>query len=206
MTRARFFGVMMVIAAIACFAAGAAAPKQKKSPSTRPADAKSALLALLDVERQSQAYYRAVLIKHRPFHPFGMVYHMERQHEQALVDQLKADGFAVPDDRWQAGDIDVPESRDDALAQAVALEKKTILAYDGAIKLTTSDDARVTLRRLREESVDHQQWFENPESCPMPGRGGRGPGRAARAARSADEPCPRRRPHVNSVRDLPFSA
>ena len=165
---------------IALLAAGLGVPAiaapGDKQPATKPADPKAALLRVLDVERQSQAYYRAVLNKHRPIHPFGMVYRMELRHEDVLADELKAQDISIPDDRWQARTIDVPEEKDEALAQAVEMEQKTVRAYDRAIKQTSSDDVRKTLERLRAESADHQKWFGDPESCPMPGRGGRGPG------------------------------
>ena len=37
-------------------------------------------------------------------------------------------------------------------------------------------ELKAKLTRLRDESIDHQKWFEDPESCPMGGRGRGGAG------------------------------
>jgi hypothetical protein len=178
MTRAKTVSLaLLLVAALLIAPAGSAVVRIRKAPSTRPADPKAALLAVLDVERQSQAYYRAVLNKHRPLHPFGMVYRIERQHERTLLDEFAQHAITVPADRPTAPEIAVPETRDEAIAKAVELEKKTVRAYDKAIK-RTSGDLRQTLERLRTESLDHQKWFEDPDSCP---RGGGGVGVAGGA-------------------------
>ena len=130
------------------------------------------------MERQSKAYYAAVLTKHRPIHPFGMVYRMERQHERAVESALKELSATVPEDASDPKAIKVPADKAAATTKAVEMEKKTVAAYDAAIKATKDADLRTTLKRLRAESVDHRKWFEDPDSCPMGGgRGaGRGPG------------------------------
>ena len=184
MKRVTALSFVLLLGAMLAAPAAAAAPakvRPAKSPATRPANLNTALRAVLDVERQSQAYYRAVLNKHRPLHPFGMVYRMEREHEAALLEEFAQRGIATPENRWQGTDIDVPDDRFDALKEAAELEQKTVGAYDKAIA-KASGDLKQTLARLRAESRDHQKWFEDPESCPRGGgnvaNGGRGgPGR-----------------------------
>jgi hypothetical protein len=166
----------LLVLMIAVPAVGASA-REPKQPTTRRSEPRAALLAVLDVERQSQAYYRAVLNKHRPFHPFGMVYRVEQRHEQVLVDELNRHAVTVPEDRSQEATVAVPEERDAALAKAVQLEKETVAAYDKAIKKVRSSDLRQTLEQLRAESADHQKWFADPDTCPMGGKGRGGMGR-----------------------------
>jgi rubrerythrin len=167
---------MMLALLVAAPAFGGAAQRERRGEATtRPGGTSRALRAALDVERQSQAYYLAVLQKHRPIHPFGMVYRMERQHEQALLDELEARGITPPQDRWQNEPIAAPQTRDEALAKAIEMEKQTVAAYDRAIVVTKNAALKTTLERLRTESVDHQKWFEDPSTCPGPG-GGQGPG------------------------------
>jgi hypothetical protein len=165
----------ILLAGMFTSAGGAVVRTKKPQPTSRPAIPRAALLAVLDVERQSQAYYRAVLDKHRPLHPFGVVYRVELRHEQVLVDELKQHAVTVPAAGDKAGNVTVPEGKAEALAQAVELEKRTVAAYDKAIRRTPAGDLRQALERLRDESVQHQKWFENPESCPA--GGGRGGGR-----------------------------
>ena len=180
MKRVTTVSFVLLLAAMmsASVAAAPAKVRPVKPPATRPAELKAVLRAVLDVERQSQAYYRAVLNKHRPLHPFGIVYRMERDHEAALLKEFAHRGIATPEDRWQGKDIDVPDDRADALKGAAELEQKTIGAYEKAIA-KASGDLKRTLERLRAESRDHQKWFEDPESCPRGGggRGRGGPGR-----------------------------
>jgi hypothetical protein len=164
-------------------AGGAVVPGESRATS-KPSDASAALLKALDVERQSQAYYGAVLNKHRPLHPFGVVYRMEQRHEQALVAELKQQSIPVPDDRWQRTTADVADERSKVLARAAELEKKTVRAYDRAIKKAPPGDVRQMLQSLRAESLEHQKWFADPETCPM-GAGGRGPTTAGRGRRGS---------------------
>jgi rubrerythrin len=173
--------VLLLAAMLAAPSAAAPAKvRPVKPPATRPAELRAALRAVLDVERQSQAYYCAVLSKHRPLHPFGIVYRMEREHEAALLEEFAQRGIATPEDRWQGKDTDVPDDRSDALKEAAEFEQKTVGAYEKAIA-KASGDLKQTLERLRGESRDHQEWFEDPESCPRGGgnvaSGGRGRGR-----------------------------
>jgi hypothetical protein len=155
-------------------------PDGTKVAATQPAAAGAALLAVLKVERQSKAYYAAVLNKHRPIHPFGMVYRMEGRHEQQVTGALKNLSITVPPDAADAKAINVPADKAAARAKAVGLEKKTVAAYDAAIKTTKDAQLRETLKRLRAESVDHQKWFADPSTCPMGGRGqGKGQGQGA---------------------------
>jgi rubrerythrin len=175
MNRIMKLSLALLIAAMLA-APAAAAPvrvRAAKAPTTRPTNLKSALRGVLDVERQSQAYYRAVLNKHRPLHPFGMVYRVERQHEAALLEEFTQHAIATAENRWQGKEINVPDDRAEALEQAAALEKKTVRAYDKAIA-KASGDLKQTLERLRVESRDHQKWFADPESCPRGGGGGGG--------------------------------
>lgn len=155
-----------------------AAQAGRKASVVRPARARASLQAVLDVERQSQAYYLAVLNRHRPIHPFGMVYRVEVRHEQALVDQYRKLGIPVKDTEDESS-IEVPAERDKALASAVEMEKKTIAAYDTALKYAKNPELRETLERLRSDSADHEKWFTDPDSCPG---GGRGPGPRGRGA------------------------
>ena len=172
-------------------ASGAVVRSEGPQPTSRPQLRRTALLAVLDVERQSQAYYRGVLDKHRPLHPFGMVYRLELRHEQVLVDALKQHAVAVPEDRYGGRRAAVPDSRSEAMERAVELEKRTAAAYDKAIRRTRAVELRRTLERLRDESLEHQKWFENPDSCPGGGRrgggggGGGGGGRRGTAASRA---------------------
>ena len=165
----------MLAVIILCIASPAVVLGQKAT--TRPAQ-KRPLVAVLDVERESQAYYLAVLGKHRPIHPFGMVARMETQHEQALLNELDARGVAAPADRWRGKTDGVPDTREAALAKAVEMEKKTVAAYERAMARTKDAELKAKLTKLRDESLDHQKWFEHPESCPMGGRGRGGAGPA----------------------------
>jgi hypothetical protein len=160
--------LLVLMMAVATVIASAREPKR---PMAKRSEPRAALLAVLDVERQSQAYYRAVLNKHRPFHPFGMVYRLEQRHEQVLVDELNRHGITMPEDRSQQETVSVPEERDAALAKAIELEKETIAAYDKALKKARDADLRQTLEQLRSESSDHQKWFADPDTCPTGGRG-----------------------------------
>jgi hypothetical protein len=153
--------------------AGAAAVGAS-NPSTRPARRHAVLRAVLDVERQSQAFYRAVLVKHRPLHPFGMVWRMEISHEKSLVDAMKQQTIDVPE-AAQTETIAAPDDTKECFAKAIEMEKQTIAAYDRAIERCRNDELRQVLQKLRGESVEHQKWFEDPSTCPM-GGGGRGPG------------------------------
>ena len=168
----------MLAVIILCIASPAVALGQKAT--TRPAQ-KRPLVAVLDVERESQSYYLAALSKYRPIHPFGMVARMETQHERALLDELEARGVAAPVDRWKGKTDGVPDTREAALAKAVEMEKKTVAAYERAMARTKDAELKAKLTTLRDESLDHQRCFENPDECPMggPRRGGAGaaPGR-----------------------------
>ena len=168
--------LLLLALTIAAPAAGATV-RVRKQPTTNSSEPRRALLAVLNVERQSKAYYEAVLKKHRPFHPFGMVYRVEQRHEQVLVDELKQHAISVPQDQSRPDAVAVPEERSAALAKAVELEKKTVAAYDKAIQRARSGDLRQTLEQLRSESADHQKWFADPDTCPMGGRGRGGMGR-----------------------------
>ena len=180
MKRAITISLTLLIAVALVAPAAAARVRAGGHPSTRPADLKAALLAVLEVERQSQAYYRAVLNKQRPFHPFWVVLRMERQHEEALIDELRQHAIAVPENRRAVQDVEVPDDRFEALGKAVELEKKTVALYAKAVK-QSSGDLRRTLERLRAESQDHRNWFEDPETCPSGGAGrGSGRGRTGR--------------------------
>jgi hypothetical protein len=107
-----------------------------------------------------------------------MVARMETQHEQALLNELDARGLAVPADRWRGKADGVPDTREAALAKAVEMEKKTVAAYELAMARTKDAELKAKLTKLRDESLDHQKWFEDPESCPMGGRGRGGAGPA----------------------------
>ena len=72
---------LLMLLAIGMSRGGAVVQDEKEQPASRPANLTAALVAVLDVERQSQAYYRAVLDEHRPLYPFGIVYRAERRHE-----------------------------------------------------------------------------------------------------------------------------
>ena len=177
----RLVCMMLALLAAAPVFGGAAERERRGEATTRPGATNRALRAALDVERQSQAYYLAVLQKHRPIHPFGMVYRVERQHEQALLDELEARDITPPQDRWRNEPITAPQTRDEALAEAIEMEKRTVAAYDRAIAATKNAGLKLTLERLRTESADHRKWFEDPSSCPAPSGGqgqggGRGPG------------------------------
>jgi rubrerythrin len=141
MKRVTALSFVLLLGAMLAAPAAAAPAKARpvKSPATKPANVNTALRAVLDVERQSQAYYRAVLSKHRPLHPFGMVYRMERQHETALLEEFAQHAIATPENRWQGKEIDVPDDRAKALKDAAELEKKTVRAYDKAIAKSSGD-------------------------------------------------------------------
>ena len=176
----RLTGMLMLALLVAAPALGGTVQRERQRAATRPVNPNAALRRVLDVERESQAYYLAVLKSYRPIHPFGMVARMEQRHEQTLLAELEQRGIDIPANRWQMQAGTVPETREEALEQAVAMEKKTIAAYDRAIKVIRNESLRQKLEQLREESIDHRKWFEDPESCPMPGpRQGRGPGPGA---------------------------
>ena len=175
---------LLFAATVAVSATAAAAParvRAGKTSATKPADLNAALRAVLDVERHTRAYYRTVLARHRPFHPFGVVYRAEREHEAALLEEFARRGIATPEDRWQGKEIEVPDDRTAALEQAEGLEKKTVAAYDKALAKATGD-VKQTLERLRAESRDHQRWFADPELCPRGGGGGGGRGPVGRGS------------------------
>jgi hypothetical protein len=147
--------------------------QQQQQPATRPADPGRALLSVLDIERQSQAYYGAVLEKRRPFHPFGVVYRSGLRHERTLVDELNRLAVTVPKDKWQTASMAVPDDRAAALTKAVELEVKTIVTYDRALGQISDAGLRQIVARMRSDSADHHMWFKNPDTCP---RGGGRPG------------------------------
>ena len=169
--------ISVLIVLVLAVPASAAATRGKQS-ATRASEVKAApLLAVLAIERESEAYYRAVLDRNRPFHPFGMIYRVEQRHEKTLVEELKQHNLAVPEDQTPRQAVDVPGDKGEALAKAVELERKTVAAYEKAIKKIRDAEPRKTLQQLRAESADHQKWFANPDTCPM---GGRGRGRNVR--------------------------
>jgi hypothetical protein len=159
---------------------------QDSPPATQPAAAvgqRDAMLALLDVERQSRATYYAILERHRPIHPFGMILRQEWRHDLALVNQLMGLNVTVPANAWAGKPVDVPEDLDKARALGAELERKTIAAYVRAIEATPDGALKRQLVRMQRESEHHLWMFENCDND-SPGSAGFAPGGRRGAGRN----------------------
>jgi hypothetical protein len=118
-------------------------------------------------------------MQHRPIHPFGWIIRQEREHEQAIVDALRARGAAPAADRSAAAPVAVPDTVDDARKRGVSLEKQTVAAYDAALAAIDDSALRGLLTRLRDESKMHLAAFESgqPVGRALGGMGIQGRGR-----------------------------
>lgn len=132
----------------------------------------AALTEALQDEYKARATYAKVIEAFGPVRPFINIVEAESRHARALERQFERLEVPLPADEW-AGQVEAPDSLDDAYKDAIASEIDNAAMYERLLEVV--DDAAVyaVLLRLQDASQNRhlpafQRRFE---------RAGRGTGR-----------------------------
>ncbi len=117
------------------------------APPLPNATAEALALALAD-ERQTEAFYAAVMAKFGERRPFSNIIEAERRHQQALLSLFEAHGLAIP----APTPLKVPTvpSTFKAAAEASAqAEMDNVALYDRLLKTVQEPDVKDVFHRLQ---------------------------------------------------------
>lgn len=124
-------------------------PEPEPEPPTDGAVLDALARAIAD-QRESLAYYRAVIAKHDAFAPFGHVSVQTNREADKFGALLEARGGEMPADTTDAGGIEVPITREQASKAAIDRMRLSIELYDELIAQAAADPEVVSeLRRVR---------------------------------------------------------
>lgn len=143
---------------------------------------RQALLAALDDEWKAYAFYAAVMDKFGQVRPFSKIILAERAHAAALLALCEKYNVAVPENRWESAEFDVPDQLADACELGAEAERENIAIYDEYLTFVREPDIRRVMTQLRSASLNnHLPAFERCASAddyPCPAGAGAGLGRS----------------------------
>jgi len=143
------------LAAQQASAAGAdAAPKLDEGT-------QQALAAALDDERNTKAFYEAVMERHGKIAPFRNIANAEARHALAIERIYERYDISVPTTET-ATKFDVPDTVAEACTAALAAERENAALYQGLLETVDQEDIRRTFTKLRDVSIqNHVPAFEH---------------------------------------------
>ncbi len=151
---------------------------------TGPLDVQTrqALLAALDDEWKAYAFYAAVIDKFGQVRPFSKIILAERAHAAALLALCEKYNVAVPENRWESAEFEVPDQLCDACELGAEAERENVAIYDEFLTFVREPDIRRVMTQLRSASLNnHLPAFERCASAddnPCPAGAGAGLGRS----------------------------
>jgi hypothetical protein len=118
----------------------AASQTEKASKSLAPGVKEAIIEALVgeDGEYAARAKYTAIVEKFGPAQPYGFIRNAENYQVLALEGHLKKYGIAAPTDRF-AGKVSSPATLQQAAAEAISIEERSIISYERLLKSATAD-------------------------------------------------------------------
>jgi rubrerythrin len=131
-----------------------------------------ALSEALDDEYKARATYRKVIERFGPVRPFINIVEAEERHVAALLAQFRRLGAAPPEDTWAAR-VKVPDSVEQACAEAAQAEIENDAMYSRLLEQLTDAQAHSVMLRLQDAS--RNQHLPAFRRCLE--RGGHGEGR-----------------------------
>ncbi len=120
----------------------------------------SALDSAIDDEYKARAFYDAVIERFGPVRPFVPIRDAETRHIEALVGLYNTYSLAAPSDP-HAGNLDAPDSVQEACQMAVDAEIANAALYDEILEGVTEQDVITVFERLRDASLyNHLPAFQ----------------------------------------------
>lgn len=121
-------------------------------------DARTALLAALDMEYRAAAVYEAVLRRFGPMPPFTHVLRSEQRHAAVLGALLEGHGVAAPPSPYDPADMALPASLWEACEAAAAGKEASAARYDRDLLPAAEghEDVRTVFLRLRDAALHCQ--------------------------------------------------
>ncbi len=120
----------------------------------------SALNSAINDEYKARAFYDAVIDKFGPIRPFVPIRDAETRHVEALVGLYNVYSLSAPSDP-HAGQLEAPDSVQEACQMAVTAEIDNAALYDEILSGVTEEDVIMVFERLQAASLDnHLPAFE----------------------------------------------
>lgn len=113
-----------------------------------------AMTEALDDEYKARATYAAIIDRFGPVRPFTNIIRAEERHASALERLFVKYNQPVPADRW-AGQVQAPDSLEEACAAGVAAEIENRAMYDRLMLMTRRSDILQVFGNLRRASQDN---------------------------------------------------
>ncbi len=122
----------------------------------------NALLAALEDERRSQAFYEGVIARHGKVRPFSNIIRAEQNHERAVIAVMERYKLPIP----QATAPSIPpvsETFAACASTAAQVERDNIALYDRLLPTIREGDVKTLFENLRAASKNHhlpafQRW------------------------------------------------
>ncbi len=129
------------------------------------ADLQSALAIALDDERKAKWFYHAVLNKFGKRNPFINIVNAEARHESALLQQFERLELAIPKDRRESHEFQIPETFQETCDLSVVAEIENVAIYDRIDSMVTDEEVLAVFARLRWASQErHLRAFTRHSS------------------------------------------
>ena len=154
--------MIATMAMLATFgAAGQAAAAGAEAAPRLDENAKLALTAALEDERNTKAFYEAVMARHGKIAPFRNIANAEARHALAIERIFERYDVSVPPGEVPTK-FDVPETVAEACTAALAAERENAALYEGLMETVDQKDIRRTFTKLRSVSLEnHVPAFEH---------------------------------------------
>lgn len=124
-------------------------------------NAQQALTVALEDERNSKAFYEAVMARHGKIAPFRNIANAETRHALAIERIFERYEVSVPASAVPTK-FDVPETVVEACTAALAAERENAALYEGLMETVDQKDIRRTFTKLRSVSLEnHVPAFEH---------------------------------------------
>lgn len=112
------------------------------------------LVAALDDERRTRAFYEAVLQRYGSVLPFARLAEAEGRHAEHVVQAMRNRGLTVPEETARADDIVVPATLEEVTRLAIRKEKENVALYDRLLATIDDPEVRDVLALLRHRSAE----------------------------------------------------
>lgn len=124
----------------------------------------SILKEALAEERLAVATYQAIIDKYGELLPFVNILKAEESHVDALERVMTVYGVDTTTDPVN---VTVPDTLEEALAAAIALEKEDIAIYEKYISQIDVQQIQIVFSRLEKASESHLWALENSQDIPL---------------------------------------